>query len=65
MSYTMQDFRLDFVKEHLHLLTIEERLAGLTLEERLAGLSLEQIEHLLEFLKTRRAQGKLYSRGRR
>ncbi len=62
MSYTMQDFKRDFFKEHLANLTpqereevlrslpAEERLAGLPPEERLAGLSAEQIRHYLEQL---------------
>ena len=56
MSYTMEDFRRDFLKEHLGQLTPKERLAGLppeeirrhlSVEERLAGLSTEEIlKHL-------------------
>jgi hypothetical protein len=46
MSYTMEDFRRDFFKEHLLKLTPEERrdvLQSLPTEERLGGLSAEQI----------------------
>lgn len=46
MSYTMEDFKRDFIKEHLLKLTPEERedvLQSLPLEQRLAGLSAEQI----------------------
>ena len=51
MPYTMQDFRRDYVKEHLKDLTFEELLQGLPLEkwlrdlppeERLRGLSPEE-----------------------
>src|SRR2546421_303210 len=30
MPYTMEDFKRDFVREHLQDVTVEERLAGLT-----------------------------------
>jgi hypothetical protein len=33
MSYTMEDFRRDYVKEHLKDLTLEERLEGLSRDE--------------------------------
>jgi len=39
MPYTMEDFRRDYVKEHLKDLTPDERLAGLSPDERLEGLS--------------------------
>jgi hypothetical protein len=39
MPYTMQDFRRDYVKEHLKDLTPDERLEGLSPDERLEGLS--------------------------
>ena len=42
MPYTMEDFRRDFTREHLHLLTAEERLQGLAAEERLRGLPAEE-----------------------
>jgi hypothetical protein len=51
MPYTMEDFRRDYVREHLKDLTLEERLAGLSPEERLAGLSPEAIQALLKRLK--------------
>ena len=44
MPYTMQDFRRDYVKEHLKDLTFEEVLQGLTLEQRLDGVPLKEIE---------------------
>jgi hypothetical protein len=54
MSYTMEDYKRDYIKEHLARLTpqereeilralpAEERLAGLPPEERLAGMPLEE-----------------------
>ncbi len=33
MPYTMEDFRRDFTRDHLDLLTPEERLHGLSPEE--------------------------------
>jgi hypothetical protein len=57
MPYTMEDFRRDYVREHLKDLTPqerlkdltpEERLQGLSPEERLAGLSPEEIAALLK-----------------
>ena len=33
MPYTMQDFRRDYVKEHLKDLTVEERLQGVPAEK--------------------------------
>jgi hypothetical protein len=42
MSYTMEDFKRDYVKEHLKELTPEGRHEGLSPEERLAGLSAEE-----------------------
>jgi hypothetical protein len=53
MSYTMEDFRRDFFKEHLLKLTPEERrdvLQSLPTEERLGGLSVEQIRQYLDEL---------------
>jgi hypothetical protein len=60
MPYTMEDFKRDYVKEHLlklpregredvlRALPVEERLAGLAAEERLAGLPLEEIRRYLD-----------------
>ena len=42
MPYTMEDFRHDYVKDHLKDLSPEERLTGLSSEDRLTGLSPEQ-----------------------
>jgi hypothetical protein len=63
MSYTMEDFLKDYIKEKLKKLTPEERrealqglspeerLEGLSPEKRLEGLSPEEIEHFLQKLK--------------
>jgi hypothetical protein len=51
MPYTMEDFRRDYVKEHLKDLTTEERLEGLSPEERLEGMSPEEIENYLKRLR--------------
>ena len=65
MSYTMEDFVRDYIKEHFPRLTPEERrevlqslpaaerkevLRSLPPEERLAGLSAEQIRQYLDQL---------------
>jgi hypothetical protein len=53
MSYTLEDFKRDYIKEHLPELPPEERqqvLESLPLEERLAGLSAEQIRQYLQQL---------------
>jgi hypothetical protein len=53
MSYTMEDFIRDYVKEHFAKLTPEERreaLESLPPEERLAGLSVDQIRQYLDQL---------------
>ena len=66
MSYTMEEFKRDYFKEHFTKLTPEEqqeildslppekRLAGLPPQDRLAGLSPEQIRHYLDHLTARR-----------
>jgi hypothetical protein len=57
MSYTMEDFQRDYVKEHFAQLTREEQqevLETLPLEKRLAGLSVEQIQQYLNQLTTGR-----------
>ena len=48
MPYTMEDFRRDYVKEHLKDLTPQERLEGLSAEELLQVLSPEDIEKYLQ-----------------
>jgi hypothetical protein len=67
MSYTMEDFKRDYIKEHLPQLTPKEqeevlqslppeaRLAGLSSEALLEALSEEQIRQLLDRLTARRA----------
>jgi hypothetical protein len=65
MSFTMEDFNRQYVKEHFRKLTVEERrevlqslppevqqelLQSLPAEKRLAGLSAEQIRQYLEKL---------------
>jgi hypothetical protein len=47
MPYTMEDFRREYVKEHLEDLTPEERLRGLSPDERLRGLSPDELEAYL------------------
>jgi hypothetical protein len=48
MPYTMEDFRRDYVKEHVDRLTPEERLAGLSAEEILRRLPPEAIESFMK-----------------
>jgi hypothetical protein len=67
MSYTMEDFRRDYVKEYFPQLTWEERrevlkrlppderLADLSPEERLANLTPDQIRQYLERLSAKDA----------
>ncbi|MBI1928732.1 hypothetical protein HYR99_31365 [Candidatus Poribacteria bacterium] len=43
MPYTMEDFRRDFVKEHLSVLSADERLAGLSVDEILQRFSIDEI----------------------
>ncbi len=53
MSYTMEDFKRDYVKEHFAQLTPQEQqelLQALPPERRLAGLSAEQIRQYLDQL---------------
>jgi hypothetical protein len=57
MSYTMEDFRRQYIKDHFAQLTVEEReevLRSLPAEERLAGLSAEQIRQYLDQLTAER-----------
>ena len=48
MPYTMQDFRRDYVKEHLKDLTVEERLHGVPAEEIEKYLQAPQKANLTE-----------------
>jgi hypothetical protein len=53
MSFTMEDFNRQYIKEHFPHLTPQEReevLQALPAEERLAGLSAEQIRQYLDQL---------------
>ena len=50
----LEDFKRDFLKEHLGDLTPQERLEGLSPEQRLEGLSAEEIERILEKRKAER-----------
>jgi hypothetical protein len=53
LSYTIEDFERDYVKDHFAKLTPKERqeaLDALPVEERFAGLSAEQIRQYLERL---------------
>ena len=61
----MQDFRRDYVKEHLKDMTLEEireafppekLLKGLSPEDRLKGLSEEEREALFKLLKSQQQQ---------
>jgi hypothetical protein len=66
VSFTMEDFNRQYIKEHFGQLTPQEqqevldalppekRLAGLPPEQRLAGLSAEQIRQYLERLSASR-----------
>jgi hypothetical protein len=50
MSYTMEDFKRDYIKKHFPHLTPQEQeevLQSLPPERRLAGLSAEQIRQYL------------------
>jgi hypothetical protein len=53
MSYTMEDFKRDYLKEHLAKLTPQEQeevLRALPPEQRLAALSEEQMEQVRQYL---------------
>jgi hypothetical protein len=70
MSYTMADWRRDFILEHFKELTPEERrkalqglppeerLEGLSAEERVEGMSVDELENLSRKLKSRRKPGR-------
>jgi hypothetical protein len=50
MSFTMEDFNRQYIKEHFPRLTSQEReevLRSLPAQERLTGLSVEQIRQYL------------------
>uniref|UniRef100_UPI004055E7E9 hypothetical protein n=1 Tax=Candidatus Electrothrix sp. TaxID=2170559 RepID=UPI004055E7E9 len=48
MSYTMEDFKKDYVKEHLGVLSPDEVLQQFSLDDRLKGISLEEIQQYLK-----------------
>lgn len=50
MPYTMEDFRREYVKDHLKDLTPEERLQGLSPHEVFKGLTPEERAELLKLL---------------
>ena len=57
MTYTMEDFNRQYIKEHFARLTPEEQeevLRALPPEQRLAGLSAEQIRQYLDRLTAER-----------
>lgn len=43
MAYTMEDFRRDYVRDHLGVLSPDDRLRGLTPDDRLKGLSPDEV----------------------
>lgn len=47
MPYTLEDFRRDYTRDHVDLLTPDERLQGLSLEEVLQRFSLEELRAYL------------------
>jgi hypothetical protein len=60
MSFTMEDFQRQYVKEHFAQLTPKEQeevLRSLPPEQRLAGLSAEQIRQYLDRLTAGRPAG--------
>ena len=56
MPYTWDDWRRDYVREHLHQMTPEERLEGLSPEDRLRGLSLGEIDKLDAYIQRMKQQ---------
>ena len=48
VSYTMQDFQRDYVKDHLKVLSPDDRVKGLSLDDRLKGVSFEEIQLYLQ-----------------
>ena len=41
--FTIEDFRKDFVKEHLNILSLDDRLEGLSPDDRLRGLAPDEV----------------------
>lgn len=54
MPYTLEQWRRDFVLDHLGDVPAEERVKGLPAEDRLEGLSAEEIEAYLNRIRRRR-----------
>ncbi len=48
MTYTMEDFQKDYVRDHLGVLSTDDRLKGLSTDEILKRFSLEEIQKYLE-----------------
>ena len=48
MTYTMEDFQKDYVREHLGVLSTDDRLKGLSTDEILKRISQEEIQKYLE-----------------
>jgi hypothetical protein len=70
MPYTLEDFRRDFTREHVDLLTPDERLEGLSLDEVLRRFSPDQLlerlslDEVLERLSLEELQAYLAKRRR-
>jgi hypothetical protein len=47
MPYTMEQFKREFLREHLDELPPEERLKGLSPEDRLKGMSVDELARVL------------------
>jgi hypothetical protein len=65
MSYTMADYRRDFMKIHLKELSPEERLEGLSPEELLRALSAKQRAQLRKKLRAEDESGPTKPRRKR
>ncbi len=46
MPYTFEDFKRDYVLEHIHKLPLDDRLKGLSAEQRFKGLSRKDVPAL-------------------
>ena len=62
MPYTMEDFRKDFVINHLNILSSDDRLRGLSSDDRLRGLSPDDrlrglsVQEIKEYLKSQKGR---------
>ncbi len=43
MPYTFEDFKRDYVLEHIHKLPLDDRLKGLSPDDRLKGMSADDL----------------------